>query len=78
MTKKKELSDIPLEIRAEEAMKKAVAKAIAHHKRTGDPIVIWRDRKVVKIPAEQIEIREPDAEYQTLDKKDKIDFEEAF
>jgi hypothetical protein len=52
-------------------MKKAVAKAIADHKRTGDPIVIWRDGKVVKIPAEQIEIREPDPEYQTLDKKDK-------
>ncbi len=70
-TKKKELSDIPLEIRAEEAMKKAVAKAIADHKRTGDPIVIWRDGKVVKIPAEQIEIREPVAEYKTLDKKEK-------
>lgn len=71
MTKKKELSDIPLEIRAEEAMKKAVAKAIADHKRTGDPIAIWRDGKVVKIPAEQIEIREPVAEYKTLDKKEK-------
>jgi len=57
--------------RAEEALKKAVAKAIADHKRTGDPIVIWRDGKVVKIPAKQIEVREPDAEYQTLDKKDK-------
>jgi len=71
MTKKKELSDIPLEIRAEEAMKKAVDRAIADHKRTGDPIVIWRNGKVVKIPAKQIEVREPDAEYQTLDKKEK-------
>jgi hypothetical protein len=65
------LSDKSMAFRAEEALKKAVAKAIADHKRTGDPIVIWRDGKVVKIPAEQIEIREPDAEYQTLDKKDK-------
>jgi len=56
---------------AEEARKKTVAKAIADHKRTGNPIVIWRDGKVVKIPAEQIEIREPVAEYKTLDKNEK-------
>ena len=37
-TKKKKLSDIPLELRAEEALKKAVADTIADHKRTGDPI----------------------------------------
>ena len=62
-TKKKKLSDIPLEVRAEEALKKAVADTIADHKRTGDPIVIWRDGKVVKIPADQIEVREPKTEY---------------
>ena len=65
------LSDKSMAFRAEEALKKAVAKATADHKRTGDPIVIWRDGKVVKIPAEQIEIREPVAEYKTLDKKEK-------
>ncbi len=42
-----------------------------NHKRTGDPIVIWRDGRVVKIPAEQIEIREPVAEYKPLDTKGK-------
>jgi hypothetical protein len=57
--------------RAEEALKKVVDRAIADHKRTGDPIVIWPDGKVVKIPAEQIKMREPKVEYQTLDKKDK-------
>jgi len=57
------LTDIPLEVRAEEALKKAVAETIADHKRTGDPIVIWRDGKVVKIPADQIEVREDQAEY---------------
>ncbi|MEA1990633.1 MAG: hypothetical protein U9N58_00325 [Thermodesulfobacteriota bacterium] len=61
--KKKKLSDIPLEIRAEEALKKAVADTIADHKRTGDPIVIWRDGRVVKIPADQIEVREAQTEY---------------
>lgn len=63
MTDNKKVSDTPLEIRAEEAMRKAVANVIADHKRTGDPIVIWRDGKVVKIPADQIEVHEPEAEY---------------
>lgn len=67
MIKKKKLSDIPLEIRAEEAMKKAVEKTIEEHRRTGDPIVIWKEGKVVKIPADQIEVREPEAEYKTRD-----------
>ena len=65
------LSDKAMAFRAEDALKKAVARAIADHKRTGDPIVVWRDGEVVKIPADQIEVREPDAEYRTLDKKDK-------
>jgi hypothetical protein len=65
MTGKKDLSEIPMEIRAEEAMRKAVEKTIEDHRRTGDPIVIWRDGKVVKIPADQIEVREPVTEYKT-------------
>ena len=56
-------SDMPMAFRAEEALKKAVADTIADHKRTGHPIVIWRDGKVVRIPADQIEIREPQTEY---------------
>ncbi len=67
MTKKKNLSDIPIEIRAEEAMKRAVEKTIEEHRRTGDPIVIWRDGKVVKIPADQMEVREPGVEYKAKD-----------
>jgi len=69
--REEKLTDIPLEIRAEEALMKAVAKAIAYHKRAGHPIVIWRDGKVVKIPAPQIEIREPETEYKVVGKKDK-------
>lgn len=65
------LADIPLEIRADEALKKAVDKAIADYKRAGHPIAIWRDGKVVKIPALQIEIREPTAKYQIRGKKEK-------
>jgi len=69
--KNNNLSDKAMAFRAEESLKKAVARAIADHKRTGDPIVVWRDGKVVKIPAEQIEIREPGAEYKALDRKGK-------
>ena len=63
-------SDTAMACRAEEALKKAVTLVIADHKRTGDPIVIWRDGKVVKIPAEKIAIREPAAEYHTPDKRE--------
>ena len=69
--KKKKLSDIPIGIRAEEALKKAVAETIADHKRAGDPIVIWRDGEVVQIPPEQIEVREEQAQYEIIPKSDK-------
>ena len=52
---------IPLAFRAEQALKEAVAEAIADHKRNGDPIVVWQDGKVVKVAADQIEIRGPTA-----------------
>ena len=67
----KNLFEMSMASRAEEALKKAVAETIADHKRTGDPIVVWRDGRVVKIPAAQIEIREPGAEYKALDTKGK-------
>jgi hypothetical protein len=69
--KKKKLSDIPIGIRAEEALKKAVAETIADHKRAGDPIVIWRDGEIVQIPPEQIEVREVQAQYEIIPKSDK-------
>lgn len=44
---KKKPAEVPLEKFAEEALKEAVAEVIADHKRTSDPIVIWRNGKVV-------------------------------
>ncbi|MBW1835309.1 MAG: hypothetical protein JRI62_11535 [Deltaproteobacteria bacterium] len=67
----KNLSDKAMAFLAEEALKKSVARTIADHKRTGDPIVIWRDGKVIKVPADQIEVREPEAEYGQLKEKGK-------
>ena len=63
MRKLKKISRVPLAIRAEQALKKAVAEAIAEHKRAGHPIAVWSDGKVVQIPADQIEMRETPAEY---------------
>jgi hypothetical protein len=56
---------------AHEAFRKAVAVAIAEHRRNGVPIAIWRDGKVVRIPAGQIEVREPQIEYKVSPKKRK-------
>ena len=36
---------------AEEALKEAVRRTIEDHKRTGDPVVIWRNGKVVRVSA---------------------------
>ena len=41
-------------VKAEKAMKAAVAKTIQDHARTGDPVVIWRNGKVVWVPAKQL------------------------
>jgi len=59
----------PLAYQAEEALRRAVAEAIAEHRRNGVPIAIWRNGKVVRIPADQIEVREPQAEYSVSRKR---------
>jgi hypothetical protein len=61
----------PLAYRAEEALRMAVAEAIAEHRRNGVPIAIWRNGKVVRISADQIEVREPQVEYTVSRKKRK-------
>ena len=69
---KKARRSLPLlAYRAEEALRKAVAEAIAEHRRNGVPIAIWRNSKVVRIPADQIEVREPQIEYTVSPKKRK-------
>jgi hypothetical protein len=71
MKKASKSSSMPLAYRAEEALRKAVADAIAEHRRNGVPIAIWRNGKVVRIPADQIEVREPRVEYTVSHKKRK-------
>jgi hypothetical protein len=43
-----------LNLKAEKALKQAVVKTIRDHARTGDPVVVWRNGKVVWVPAEQL------------------------
>jgi len=69
--KKRKKASFVLAYKAEEALRKAVAEAIAEHRRNGIPIAIWRDGKVVRIPADQIEVREPQVEYTVSHKKRK-------
>jgi hypothetical protein len=69
--KKKKRTSFLLAYKAEEALRKAVAEAIAEHRRNGVPIAIWRNGRVVRIPADQIEVREPEIEYTVSPRKRK-------
>lgn len=55
----------PLELAymAEEALKLAVYETIKDHERTGDPVVIWRNGKVVRVPAHQLKMKKPRLKY---------------
>jgi len=45
---------LTLQDKAEIAIKVAVRKAIAEHKRNGRPIAIWKNGRAVNIPANKI------------------------
>lgn len=52
MKKTKRPVKLPLLARqVERAMRIAVSKVIAEHRRRGAPLVVWRKGKVVKVPA---------------------------
>jgi len=40
--------------KAEEAMKVAVKKVVAAHKKSGRPLAIWKDGKAVNVSADSI------------------------
>ena len=42
----------------ERGLKKAVGLAVLEHKRAGNPIVEWRNGRVVWVPPEEIEVEE--------------------
>ncbi|MGH9453669.1 MAG: hypothetical protein ACRD2O_06820 [Terriglobia bacterium] len=49
--------ELPLEVRAEMAMKAAVENAIEERARLGLSIFVWRDGKVVEITAQELRAR---------------------
>jgi hypothetical protein len=62
-----ELNDVPdigaLMLQGDEvdrALARGVWRARLMHKKLGYPIVVWRDDKVVWVPAEEIEVDESD------------------
>lgn len=55
-SRNKVLEKMPLDIKAELALREAVAGAIAEHKLRGHPIIVWRNGKVVSIPPEEIAV----------------------
>ena len=69
MRKTKEEAEFRLATLAEEALKRAVTKAISQYRLAGQSIVVWRENKIVHIPADQIEINEVAAPYVTTGKK---------
>ena len=50
----KNVLELPLEQRAEMALKVAVERVIVEHARQGLPIYIWRGGKVVEVPPEEL------------------------
>lgn len=52
----KNVLELPLEKRAEMALKAAVERVIVEHARQGLPIYIWRDGKVVEVPPEELRV----------------------
>jgi hypothetical protein len=50
----KNISVSKLHSGAEKAIKEAARGVMEDHKRTGRPVIIWRDGKVAKVPASQL------------------------
>lgn len=61
MTPKRKIGRRPVSVmlKAEKALRIAVADAIEDHRRSGDPIVVWKNGRVVKLPANRIPRRRP-------------------
>ena len=45
-----------LDKKADRAMKEAVNKVVAGHKKTGRPLAVWKDGKVVGISAGKVKL----------------------
>ena len=51
---RKKPEGVILSNKAEKAIKKAVQGVIADRKMRGEPLIVWKNGKVVKIPAQRL------------------------
>ena len=63
-----DISNLPLNVRAEMALREAVREALEENARLGLPAYIWRDGKVVAVSPEEINefLAKPQSPLQTL------------
>ncbi|HEV3038891.1 MAG TPA: hypothetical protein VHA33_14030 [Candidatus Angelobacter sp.] len=65
-----EILNLPLEVRAEMAMKAAVEEVVEERIRDGRPLYIWRDGKVVAVPAEELRLEKEEQLRKELEAQD--------
>lgn len=53
----RDILELPIEVRAEMALKAAAEKVIIEHARLGLPIYITRDGETVEVPPEELRIQ---------------------
>lgn len=51
---KKDLKKMSLGDMAEEALRRAVDRVVEEHRKSGEPLAVWRNGKVVHVPADQL------------------------
>ena len=56
MKQEQNISELPLDVKAEMALKEAVADVIEAHRRSGKPLVVWKDGQVVMLLLDQATI----------------------
>ena len=71
---REDVRDLPLKVKAEMALKEAVAEALAEHKRQGNPIAVWRNGKAVWIPPEEIVVREVKGMKKLADNRQRMNY----
>jgi hypothetical protein len=59
MKQEQNISELPLDVKAEMALKEAVADVIEAHRRSGKPLVVWKDGQVVMLLLDQATARLP-------------------
>ena len=64
-TTNKKIKPLSLVEKAEHALRRAVAKLIAEHQQTGEPLAISRGGKVVMVPADELVLPEEQLECRT-------------